>query len=210
MQRCESSVDEREIYEGQMTNPDSTASTRLDPRAVRSRARALSQARELVADGGVTALTYSSLAAASGLSRQTLYQHWPTIAALIRDLLHEGPPTDYPQPGPDARVVIRAFLSSFRAGMTDRATAAAFSSLIGQAEQDPLAEQQLRDLVDNRRAALTELLVQTEVVITEERMSRLTGPVIFRRFVHRQPVTDDFLDDVVDAFFRSLAVDGAN
>ncbi|WP_229899233.1 TetR/AcrR family transcriptional regulator, partial [Streptomyces capoamus] len=54
-----------------------------NPRVRRTRDRVLVVARELLADVGPTALTYSLLAERGKVTRQTLYRHWPTREALL-------------------------------------------------------------------------------------------------------------------------------
>ena len=70
-----------------------------DPRVRRTRGRILAVARELLPQTGTAGLTYSRLAAQAEVTRQTLYRHWPTRAALLVDLILEGPAADYPGGG---------------------------------------------------------------------------------------------------------------
>src|SRR5215469_3766015 len=62
-----------------------------NPRVRRTRDRILAAARDLLADSGPAGLTYSLLAERAGVTRQTLYRHWPSRAALLVDLILEGP-----------------------------------------------------------------------------------------------------------------------
>ncbi|HEY6495190.1 MAG TPA: TetR/AcrR family transcriptional regulator, partial [Trebonia sp.] len=76
-----------------------------NPRVKRTRDRMLAAARELLAEAGPAGLTYSSLAERAGVTRQTLYRHWPERSALLVDLILEGSVGGYPQPGEDPAVV---------------------------------------------------------------------------------------------------------
>src|SRR5580693_10580271 len=88
-----------------------------NPRVRRTRERILAAARELLSEVGPTGLSYSLLAERAGVTRQTLYRHWPRRAALLVDLILTGPEADYPQPGSDPRQVLTGWLASLRQGM---------------------------------------------------------------------------------------------
>src|SRR6202046_5852491 len=87
------------------------------PRVQRPRHRILAVARDLLPEVGPTGLSYSLLAERAGVTRQTLYRHWPTRAALLVDLILTGPEADYPQPGSDPRQVLTAWLARPRGGV---------------------------------------------------------------------------------------------
>ena len=76
-----------------------------NPRVRRTRDRMLAAARELLAETGPAGLTYSVLAERAGVTRQTLYRHWPAKSGLLVDLILEGSDGGYPEPGADPAVV---------------------------------------------------------------------------------------------------------
>ena len=53
-----------------------------DPRIVATRVAAMDAAHELLSKEGVMAVSYSAVSAKTGISRSTLYRHWPTLNAL--------------------------------------------------------------------------------------------------------------------------------
>src|SRR5271169_3507010 len=85
-----------------------------NPRVQRTRNRILAAARELLAEAGPAGLTYSVLAERAGVTRQTLYRHWPARAGLLTDLILGGPAGDYPQAGTDPAEVAAGWLASLR------------------------------------------------------------------------------------------------
>src|SRR5580693_425646 len=88
-----------------------------NPRVQFTRDRILAAARELLAETGPAGLTYSLLAERAGVTRQTLYRHWPTRSGLLVDLILEGGSADgYPEPGDDPAAVAAAWLASLRDG----------------------------------------------------------------------------------------------
>ncbi|TIH37106.1 TetR/AcrR family transcriptional regulator [Subtercola vilae] len=96
---------------------------RVNPRVERTKTRVLEVAHELLDELGPAGLTYTSLASRSGVTRQTIYQHWPERDALLADVILTGPDVGYPVAGPDARIIVIDFLASLRddaAGRSER------------------------------------------------------------------------------------------
>src|ERR1700722_18699794 len=132
------------------------------PRVERTRSHILAVARELLPDVGPVGLTYSLLAERAGVTRQTLYRHWPTRAALLVDLILTGPEpvpgAGYPEPGADPGQVARQWLTRLRAGMNDRATRTAVLAVTAQADSDPDSAEAVQRISADRLAAFNLLL----------------------------------------------------
>jgi AcrR family transcriptional regulator len=168
-----------------------------NPRVQRTRGRILAVARQLLTETGPAGLTYSLLASRAGVTRQTLYRHWPTRDALLVDLILDGPVTGYPEPGTDLRSVVTAWLTSLRAGITNQATRTAVLAVTAQSDADPDSAQALIRIGADRLRALNRLLEPAGRQITGEEYTRLCGPVLSRVFFDRQDVTNDFIDATV-------------
>jgi AcrR family transcriptional regulator len=174
-----------------------------DPRVQRTHLHVLQQARELIAADGIGALNYTALATRAQVTRPTLYRHWPTPTELLIDLVLQGGPTHYPDPGTDAPAVVRTFLRSLRDAMRDPALASAFSALISAAEHDPTAGTALHAVAEDRRAALNTVLAPSAVHIHPPELAQLSGAVLFQRFIARTDVTDTFIDEVTDRWWHA-------
>ncbi|WP_432013760.1 TetR/AcrR family transcriptional regulator [Streptomyces cucumeris] len=181
-----------------------------NPRVQRTRGRVLTVARALLPEVGPTGLTYALLAERAEVTRQTLYRHWPTRAALLFDLLLEGPDVGgYPEGGGDVRTVATAWLTSLRDGISDPATRTAVLAVIAQSDHDPDSAQALVRIGQDRRAALNGLLEPSGVQITDDEYTLLYGPVLARLFFDRGEVTDAFIDTVVTQWLSTLEREGA-
>ncbi|MEU9128823.1 TetR/AcrR family transcriptional regulator [Kitasatospora sp. NPDC048540] len=178
-------------------NPD-------NPRVRRTRERILAVARELLPEVGLTGLTYALLAERAGVTRQTMYRHWPTRAALLSDLTLQGPDLGYPEPGTDVRTVATEWLVSLRAGITVPATRAAALAMAAQADHDPDSAQALQRIVEDRHAALNELLEPSGLKITAEQYTLLYGPLLARLFFDRAEASDDFIDTTVTQWLATV------
>lgn len=169
-----------------------------NPRVQSTRDRILAAARELLAETGPAGLTYSLLADRAGVTRQTLYRHWPARSGLLVDLILEGSLGGYPEPGADPAVVAAEWLASLCAGMRDPARRAAVLAVTAQADTDPDSAQALAQLLADRLAALNDLLKPSGTQVTAEEYNLLSGPVLTRVFFDRAEVTDEFIASVVE------------
>ena len=176
-----------------------------NPRVRRTRERILAAARELLSEVGPAGLTYSLLAERAGVTRQTLYRHWPARPALLLSLILEGADGGYPEPGPDPVAVAAAWLASLRDGLADRGRRMAVLGVAAQADTDPDSAQALAQLNDYGLAALNELLQPSGVAISADEYALLTGPVQARIFFERVPVSDAFIAAVVDRWRAASA-----
>jgi len=168
-----------------------------NPRVRRTRERILAAARALLAEVGPAGLTYSLLAERAGVTRQTLYRHWPARPALLLGLILEGADGGYPEPGDDPAVVAAAWLASLRDGLRDQARRIAVLGVAAQADSDPDSAQALAQLTDYGLGALNDLLKPSATAISADEYALLTGPVLARIFFERRPVTDEFIAAVV-------------
>ncbi|TVZ76889.1 TetR/AcrR family transcriptional regulator [Streptomyces sp. BK340] len=181
-----------------------------NPRVQRTRARILTVARELLPEVGPTGLTYALLAERADVTRQTLYRHWANRAALLFDLILDGPDLgDYPEPGSDVRAVATAWLTSLRNGISDPAIRTAVLAVTAQADHDPDSAQALVRIGQDRHAALNKLLEPSGVQISDDEYTMLYGPVLARLFLDRGQVTDTFIDAVVTQWLTTLERSGA-
>lgn len=174
-----------------------------NPRVQRTRGRVLAAARELLAEAGPAGLTYSLLAERSGVTRQTLYRHWPARSGLLADLIltgagaGAGAGAGYPEPGTDPAVVAAAWLASLRDGMRDQARRTAVLAVTAQADADPDSAQALARLTADRLAALNDLLRPSGIQVAPDEYALLSGPVLARIFFERGEASDDFIASVV-------------
>jgi len=174
------------------------------PRVERTRGHILAVARDLLPEVGPVGLTYTLLADRAGVTRQTLYRHWPARAALLVDLILTGPEDGYPEPGSDPRRVATEWLTSLRAGMDDRATRTAVLAVTAQADSDPDSAEAVRRISADRLAAFNALLAPSGRQSTAEEYAMLVGPIFARLFYDRAEVTSGFIGAVVSMWLAAV------
>jgi AcrR family transcriptional regulator len=83
------------------------------PRSEAAHARVLDAAARLFADQGIDATSMDAIAETSGVSKATIYKHWPDKGALCLEVmanLHGTEPQPQFQPSSDVRADLVAFL----------------------------------------------------------------------------------------------------
>lgn len=171
-----------------------------NPVAQRTHDRVLSAARELLHEAGPSALTFSALGERAGVTRQTLYRHWPTRELLLAEIVTTGPKVGYPSPGTDVRQVLTAFLRTLRDGLADPPSAASLLAITAEAGNDSLATRTLSTISEDRRAAVNALLEPSGTSLDADDFARIVGPVIYTALHARRQVTDELISAVVDSW----------
>jgi hypothetical protein len=119
-------------------------------------------------------------------------------------LVLTGPAAAFPEPGSDPGDVARQWLTSLRAGMTDRATRTAVLAVTAQADSDPDSAEAVQRISADRLATFNALLAPAGRQSTAEEYALLVGPVFARLFYDRAEVTGEFIDMVVSQWLAAV------
>lgn len=177
----------------------------MDPRIARTRVTVLTAALSLLARRGFADFTMEGVAGAAGVSKSTIYRHWPTKLHLLRDALEEL----NRQPGVEletlpARGAVERLLEHLVAALSDSVLGACIPALVEAAEHHREAAEFLHQYSDRRRSALTALLekgIQAGEFPTyldpELAALALSGPVFYRRLMTATPLTADDIPQLV-------------
>jgi AcrR family transcriptional regulator len=168
-----------------------------NPRVQRTRDRILAAARQVLAESGPAGLTYSLLAERAGVTRQTLYRHWPARDGLLVDLILTGAGGRYPEPGRDPGQVATEWLTSLRDALSDPARRAAVLAVTAQADSDPDSAKAMTRLTEDRLGALNELLKPSGYALGPDEYALIYGPLLVRIIFERGEATDDFIQTIV-------------
>lgn len=175
-----------------------------DPRAVRTRERVLDATVELLAERGVEATTMDAVACAAGISRSTLYRHWPERLPLIIDTIeHLGArirrsAIDQPAPNEGLEAMLQHVIGALGAGLRSREWGAISGSLAAAAEHDEaLAEVHRRYVVSRQQsviAALQEAQRRGELASSLDlhwAVGLFAGPLYYQRLVLHEPFSEE-------------------
>lgn len=177
------------------------------------RREVLAGAAELLFTAGMAGFTIDKVAARSGVSKVTIYKWWPSKGALALDgyFAKVEPQLIFPDTG-DIEADLRSQLHAFLHVIRDTPAGAVIAELIGGAQIDPELKAAFlqrysgprRDLAATamRRAQERGHLaahVDPEIVIDQ-----LWGACYNRLLVPDQPLTERFVDGLVDNLFRGI------
>ncbi len=173
----------------------------------RTRRLMLDAAARLLESEGPDAVTHLRIAEDAGVSRATVYRHWPDRVDLIVDLVAEGaaiPGLDIPDGG-TATERLAAGLRSV-ASILDGDGAATFLLLLSRALWDERIAEVRDRMVDHAQTTLVHLIedgvAAGEFTIPDDpeaAIDRLFGPVLARRLLRGGAIDDEFIDGLIDA-----------
>jgi AcrR family transcriptional regulator len=165
-----------------------------------------------MAEGGLAATTIDAIRDRSGVSKTTIYKHWPNRLCVAVDAFAERLATDASLPDTgtargDFGEQIRR-VSAFYASPVG----SVFAQLLANAMQDPLASQWLQTrFLDSRQRGTRELwdraVSRGEVqkdIDPDLAMDLVFGPVMWRLVSGRRPLTEADADAIVNSVLNGL------
>jgi AcrR family transcriptional regulator len=168
-----------------------------------------------MAEGGLAATTIDAIRDRSGVSKTTIYKHWPNrlcvaVDAFTEELASEAALPDTGTARGDFTEQIRR-VSAFYASPTG----GTYAQLLANAMQDPVAAEWLRErLLDSRRLGIQQLwnraVARGEVraIDPDVAMDLLFGPVMWRLINGHGPLTAAYADSIADAALHGLLNSG--
>jgi AcrR family transcriptional regulator len=187
------------------------------PRSARAHDAVLTATRELLREGGLPAATIDAVAARSGVSKATIYKHWPTRIAIAAEAFGEEMAEATPTPDTgSARGDIAAQVrqvSAFYASDEGRV----FGQLLAAGVTDPDGAEYFRRYFLAGRRESTRVLWQRAVDRGEARpgidvdtaADLLFGGLIYRLLNGNTPLTRKRADAIAEAAIGGLLVDSA-
>jgi AcrR family transcriptional regulator len=181
----------------------------LDARVRRSRATVLAVTTELLFERGFAGASVDEITRRSGVAKTTIYRHWPTRADLLRDACSSiGTPLEVPDTGSFEADVTELLTSLARLLRTAKWTSV-LPSVIDAAERDPDIAAVYSRLQEGYSAPL-QFIIQRATQrgelpkITDAALliAALTGPLFYRRWFSREPLTSAFAKQVVRLVLR--------
>jgi AcrR family transcriptional regulator len=185
------------------------------PRSLRAMDSVLGATTELLAEGGLPAATVDAISARSGVSKATIYKHWPCRTAIAAEAFGKQMAAAIPLPdkgntADDLTEQVRR-VSAFYAGPQGTI----FAQLLAASVADPAASPYFREyFLDKRREAVGELwrraLDRGEVkpeISAETATDVLFGPLIFRLMTGHAPLTPEEADKISSAALGGLLAD---
>jgi AcrR family transcriptional regulator len=184
----------------------------MRPQSIRARESVLAATRELLAAGGLPAATVDAISARSGVSKATIYKHWPSRTAVAAEAF--GQDMANAVHTPDTGSAVGDFSEHLRRVSEFYASHAGtiFAQLMAACVTDPSAGAYFRAFfLAGRRKAVAELwqraLERGEVdpsVNVDTAIDVLFGPLIFRLLTGHAPIGQAEADAIASAALNGL------
>lgn len=169
----------------------------------------LAATAELLFERGFSGATVDEISRRSGVARTTIYRHWPTRADLLRDACSTiATPQNVPDTG-NFETDVTALMTDLAQLLRTAKWTSVLPSIIDAAERDPDVADMYSQLqlgysapfetVILRAVARSELPEDTDAALL---IAVLTGPLFYRRWFSRDPLTDAFAKQIVQKVVR--------
>ena len=179
-----------------------------NPRTTRMRDAVLNAVVDLIVAEGAGAATALRVSERACVARSTIYQHWPTSSALIRDAIDRIiiPNAQIAISG-DVEVDLTAALSALRERLEQRPFRVWLATLLDHANSDPeFADTQVRfvtGVLQPLRNVLVDAVERGSLdaeLDLDAATTRLAAPVLTEHVMLRRPVSDAEIGIAVSAF----------
>jgi len=193
---------------GSRTKGRGTATPRLRPggRSARVRAAVLRATLEELAEKGYRSLGFEGIASRAGVHKTTIYRHWPTQDALIKEALlaHTGEAAPVPDTGS-----LRGDLIEFGKAMVENITSPLYEgvirTLVSEAGKDRALSEMGRDFWQERFEMAREIIRRAiargelgEGTDPNLLLDVFLGPLYLRLLITREPLDEAFTERVVE------------
>ena len=179
-----------------------TTPGRSDPRALRTIAKVRVALVELLGTEGAASITHLRVAERAGVTRATVYRHWPTTEALVIEALSQvNEPLLHASELPFEEWLVDQ-LGEVATVTLEPIAAQTFGTLLVGAITDPSVRALLDELLRRTEAALAKVLAQDPArkqgsLDTSALLAHMLGPILFRTILQRQPADDAFIATTV-------------
>jgi AcrR family transcriptional regulator len=174
----------------------------------------LEASAELLFDEGMAGFTIEKVAKLSGASKMTIYKWWPSKGALALDgyFRRVEPQLAFPDTG-DIEADLRTQLHAFLRVILDSPAGRVIGELIGQAQSDPGLKAAYLERYSGPRRAKAVAAMETAKgrrqlsasLDPETVVDQLWGACYHRLLLPDQPLTDEFVDALVDNLFHGVS-----
>lgn len=182
-----------------------------DPRIIATRNLALDAALNILQDEGVLAVTYGAVSKATGISRSTLYRHWPRLEAMRNDafLRAATSPNFAPMTNGPLRADLASMMGNLRTALNETPWGQIAPQVIAAAATDKQARAVIEGFMKDRIASLEDVFGAArnrgelrEGAPVRQIIEMAISVPYFRKLVAGLPLDQEWLDDHVDLICR--------
>jgi AcrR family transcriptional regulator len=186
----------------------------VDKRVERSKAAVLAETYRQLTQSGIGGVSIDEVSRISGVSKTTIYRHWPSRSALLIDACSRlGDTRDAPDTGSLCGDV-HALATHLAEQLQTAAWTSVYPSIIDAAERDPeIAAMQSElhkvlmapfDAIVERAKARGEMSSGTPAA---DLIAATVGPLFYRRWFSKEPIDDRFVEAITAAAIAAAVGD---
>ena len=176
-----------------------------DKRVERSKAKVLAETYRQLVSSGIGGVSVDEVAHHCGVSKTTIYRHWPSRSALLIDACSRlGSAPEVPDTG-SLEGDVRVLLTQLADQLQTANWSSVYPSIIDAAERDA-------DIAGMQAALHKVFMGPFEAVVdraktrreipsrrsTSDLVAALTGPLFFRRWFSKQKIDKRFIDAIME------------
>jgi len=182
-----------------------------DPRLAATRNMALDAALDILLEEGVLAVTFASVSKATGISRSTLYRHWPEIDRLRNNAFrHAATPSDVaPKTNGPLRADLTWVLGILINALNETPWGQIAPQLIAAAATDKEARTLINDFMEQRISFVEDVFAAAEArgelspeAPVRDLVEMFIAVPYFRKFIAGAPLDQQWLDSHVEMICR--------
>jgi AcrR family transcriptional regulator len=180
--------------------------TSTDARVVRTRALVQDAVRDLFEQEGAGALTHQRVAERAGVSRATVYRHWPQPLDLVFEALGVAEqPLLHPSDGRPLREWLRRELARVAADFARPVVRQFIATIVSEPNRSEHITALVAEMTGRTASAVREALDRAEAdgAVFKRRdeyqlIAELVGPLIVQVMMYRMPADEEWIARLVD------------
>lgn len=177
-----------------------------DKRVERSKAAVLAETYRQLTQNGISGISIDEVSRVSGVSKTTIYRHWPSRSALLIDACSRLGKASAPPDTGTLRTDLDDLVTGLAEQLQSAAWASVYPSIVDAAERDSeIADLQvgLHEAFMAPFAAVIERARERGEVPREKRtaevIAAVVGPLFYRRWFSKEAIDEHFIGAIIDA-----------
>jgi AcrR family transcriptional regulator len=177
-----------------------------DKRVERSKAAVLAETYRQLTQSGINGVSIDVISRVSGVSKATIYRHWPSRSALLIDACSRLGNTPPPPDTGTLRTDLHVLVTKLAEQLQSAAWASVYPSIVDAAERDPEISSLQAGLHKSFMAPFQAVVerakdrgeVQPDKPVADV-IAAVIGPLFYRRWFSKEAIDDRFTEATIEA-----------
>jgi AcrR family transcriptional regulator len=181
-----------------------------DKRVERSKAAVLAETYRQLTQSGISGVSLDEVSRVSGVSKTTIYRHWPSRSALLIDACSRLGNTHQPPDTGTLRGDVHALVTDLAEQLQTAAWASVYPSIIDAAERDPEIAAMQSELHKGFMAPFHTIVDRAKDrgeipagKLAGDLIAAIVGPLFYRRWISKETIDDRFTEATIDAVLKA-------